>query len=94
MRKMFVASLCRNGILGGGLYVDAESVTYRTGKLTVPETYRKLKMAFEEITAVSTGWLLCFPTVTIKLRDQEEYKFIVFARKQFLYTISQAGVKI
>ena len=94
MRKMFVASLCRNGILGGGLYVDAESVTYHTGKLTVPEKYRKLKMAFEEIMTVSSGWLLCFPTVTIKMRDQEKYRFIVFARKRFLYTLNQAGVKI
>ena len=30
MRKVFMCSLCHNGILGGGLYLDNQAVTYRT----------------------------------------------------------------
>ena len=28
--KSFVCSLCHNGILGGGLYLDSQSLTYKT----------------------------------------------------------------
>ena len=27
MGKTFVCSLCRNGIIGGGLYIDEQSIT-------------------------------------------------------------------
>jgi len=37
--KSFVCSLCHNGILGGGLYLDSQSLTYKTNKLTVMENY-------------------------------------------------------
>ena len=30
MGKTFVCSLCRNGIIGGGLYIDEQSITYST----------------------------------------------------------------
>lgn len=39
MRKAFICSLCHNGIFGGGLYLDSQSVTYRTQKLTVDKKY-------------------------------------------------------
>ena len=38
--KSFVCSLCHNGILGGGLYLDSQSLTYKTNKLTVDKKYR------------------------------------------------------
>ena len=28
MGKTFVCSLCRNGIIGGGLYIDEQSITF------------------------------------------------------------------
>ena len=40
--KSFVCSLCHNGILGGGLYLDSQSLTYKTNKLTVDKKYRNL----------------------------------------------------
>ena len=43
--KSFVCSLCHNGILGGGLYLDSHSLTYKTNKLTVAE---KTEMAIME----------------------------------------------
>ena len=33
--ESFVSSLCNNGILGGGLYLDNKSLTFKTQKLTV-----------------------------------------------------------
>ena len=42
MGKTFVCSLCRNGIIGGGLYIDEQSITYSTQKLTVSPLYRNL----------------------------------------------------
>ena len=33
MAKAFMCSLCHNGVLGGGLYLDAESVIFKTQKL-------------------------------------------------------------
>ncbi len=33
--KSFACSLCHKGILGGVLYLDKQSLTYRTNKLTV-----------------------------------------------------------
>ena len=42
MKKSFMCSLCHNGILGGALYLDENSVTYKTNKLTVDrELYYK-----------------------------------------------------
>ena len=38
MKKAFMCSLCRRGILGGALFVDKDCVTFRTNKLTVDET--------------------------------------------------------
>ena len=35
MGKTFVCSLCRNGIIGGGLYIDEQSITYSTQKLLI-----------------------------------------------------------
>lgn len=47
--KSFVCSLCHNGILGGGLYLDSQSLTYKTNKLTVDKKYRNLVLPMQEI---------------------------------------------
>ena len=91
MKKYFVASLCRNGILGGGILLDESRITYKTGKVTVPAKYRNLQLPYEEIVEISKGWLFCFPTVTLQMKDGEAYKFIVFARKRFLTAIKEIG---
>ena len=49
MKKYFICSLCHNGILGGGLIVDDNSVTYKTNKLTVAPEYRNLVLPLKEI---------------------------------------------
>ena len=63
MRKVFMCSLCHNGILGGGLYLENQSVTYRTQELTVSEKYRNLKMPLNEIKEITWKWII-FPVAT------------------------------
>ena len=41
MKKSFMCSLCHGGIIGGGLYLDDEKITYKTNKLTVDAKYKK-----------------------------------------------------
>ena len=92
MKKYFVVSLVKNGILGG-IVADSEAITYHTGKVTIPQEYRHLVMKYEDICAVTMGWLLILPTVTVKMRNGEEYKFAVFfSRKRFVNTLRDMGV--
>ena len=89
MDEIFIASLCKNGILGGAIYVDKNHITYRTNKLTVSEKYRNLKMPIKDIIEITSGRMLFFPTVTISLKHDYKYKFIIFNKKKFLSTMNE-----
>ena len=94
MKKFFVVSLVKNGLIGGGISADSEAITYRTGKVTIPQEYRHLVMKYEDICEVSSEWLFVLPTVTVKMRNGNEYKFaIFFNRKRFVDTLIDMGVK-
>jgi len=94
MKKNFVVSLVKNGLIGGGISADSEAITYRTGKVTIPQEYRHLVMKYEDICEVSSEWLFVLPTVTVKMRNGNEYKFaIFFNRKRFVDTLIDMGVK-
>jgi len=82
MRKAFMCSLCHNGILGGGLYLDTQSVTYRTQKLTVNEKYRNLVLPLNEIKEITWKWIV-FPVATFHMKNGEEYKMIIFNKARF-----------
>ena len=93
MKKYFVVSLIKNGILGGAITADSEALTYRTGKLTIPEKYRNLTMKYGEIADVKKGLAFILPTVTIKMNDGEEYSFVTFFnRKRLLNVLKSMGV--
>ena len=77
MRKAFICSLCHNGILGGGLYLDRQSVTYVCQKLTVAEKYRKLVLPLNEIQKVSWKWVV-FPVAIFHMHSGEKHKIIIF----------------
>lgn len=89
MKKYFIASLCKNGILGGGLTADDTALTFHTGKVTVPKEYRHLEMKYADIVGVDCGWALIFPAVTIKLHRDVEYKFIVFGRRRLVDALKE-----
>ena len=92
-KKFFIASLIKNGILGGSIVADSEAITYRTGKLMIPQNHH-LVMKYEDICEVTKGWLFILPTVTVKMQNGNEYKFaVVFGRKRFVNTLEDMGVK-
>lgn len=80
--KSFACSLCHNGILGGGLYLDSQALTYRTNKLTVDDKYRKLVLPMKEIQEISWRWVI-FPVATVHMKNGELYQFIIFHKSRF-----------
>lgn len=92
MKRYFIVSLCKNGILGGGIVADSEAITYHTGKVTIPDKYKKLVMKYQDIISMKSGWLFILPTVALKMNNGEEYKFVVFARKRFVNMLKEMGV--
>ena len=62
---------------------------YKTGKRTIPEKYRNLVMEYNDVFSVTEGSLLFLSTVMVKMKNEEEYKFVVFKRKRFLETLDK-----
>ena len=92
MKNTFSVSLCKNGILGGWIVIEEDAMTYRTGKVTIPEKYRNLVMRYQDILSVTEGTLLFLPTLTFKMKDDEEYRFVVFSKKRFLETLDNRRI--
>jgi len=82
MSKVFMCSLCHNGILGGVLCLDAHAVIYKTNKLTVDKKYRNLILPMQEIIKISWKWIF-FPIATVNMKNGEHYKFIIFNKPRF-----------
>ena len=56
MGKTFVCSLCRNGIIGGGLYIDEQSITYSTHMSNVVRLITlKMKETGADVHAIGDG---------------------------------------
>ena len=83
MKKSFACSLiCRGGILGGEIYIDEESITYKTNKLTVDKKYKSLALPLNEICELTWKWIV-FPIATIRMTSGDKYKFIIFNKSGF-----------
>ncbi|MBE7085906.1 MAG: hypothetical protein E7366_02005 [Clostridiales bacterium] len=83
MKKSFICSLiCHNGIVGGVLYLDKNSVTYKTNKLTVDRAHRNLVLPLNEIENFTWKWVV-FPIATMQMMSGEQYKFIIFNKGRF-----------
>ena len=83
MIKAFTCSLiCHNGIIGGGIYIDEKSITYKTNKLTVDKKYRNLVLPLNEICELSWTRVI-FPIATLQTTDGEKYKFLLFNKDRF-----------
>lgn len=89
MKKSFMCSLCHNGILGGGLYIDDSSVTYKTNKLTVDKKYRNLVLPISKIDEIRWKWII-FPVATFCISNGEKYTFIIFNKPRFVKWYSEA----
>lgn len=79
MKKVFVCSLCHNGVLGGGLYVDDTAITYKTNKLTVAKEYRNLVLPLNEIRQITWNWILA----TFTMENGQQYRFLIFNKSGF-----------
>lgn len=88
MKKHFWGSLCYQGIRGGAIIINDESVIYRNQTLTLPEAYKNIVIPIEKIKKIELGFLLLLPTVTLRTEEQV-YKFVIFNRNGFLKIIRQ-----
>ncbi len=83
MKKSFICSLiCHNGIIGGGLYIEDNAITYKTKKLTVDRKYKKLILSLNEIREL-TWKRIVFPVATFHMTSGENYKLIIFNKRRF-----------
>ena len=83
MKKSFICSLiCHNGIVGGGLYIEDNAITYKTNKLTVDRKYRILVLLLNEIRDL-TWKCIVFPVATFHMTSGEKYKVIIFNKRRF-----------
>ena len=89
MKNTFSVSLCKNGLIGGFIVIGEASMVYKTGKVTIPPKYRNLVLEYNDILSLTEGQFLFLPTVTIKMKNEEEYKFVVFNRKSFLEVLNR-----
>lgn len=92
MQRYFITSLVYNGLIGGGITVNEEGVTYHTGKLTVEPRLRHLTLDFKGMERWESGWLLFLPTVTVTMKSGEAYRFFLLSPKRFIQVL-EAGVK-
>ena len=83
MKKSFMCSLiCHNGIVGGALYLNENSVIYKTNKLTVDRAYRNLVLPLGEIVELTWKWVV-FPVATFHMTSGEKYKVMIFNKRRF-----------
>lgn len=82
MKKVFMCSLVKGGLLGGAIYVEPDSVTYKTNKLTVDKKYRNLVLLKKDIKEI-TWKRVVFPVVTFRMANGEEYSVMIFDRAGF-----------
>ncbi len=82
MRKAFMCSFCHKGILGGGLYLDPQSVTYVCQKLTIEEKYKKIVLSLNEVKEMTWKWII-FPVAIFHMKNGDKYSFIIFNKWRF-----------
>ncbi len=82
MNMPFACSIIYGGILGGWIYIGGDGLNYRTGKVTVSENIRNLKIPYDDIKEITWKTVL-FPVATVSLKNNEDYRFLIFNKKRF-----------
>lgn len=59
-------------------------MAYKTKKGSAAPRDKKVDKNFSDIDGAESGRALFFPTVTVRKKDGNDYRFIVFNRKKFL----------
>ena len=83
MKRIFIASILHQGILGGCIVADDEGITFKTGKVTVSPALRNLEMKYQNIQGFSQKWVLFFPVFSILMKSGENERFIIFSPRRF-----------
>lgn len=84
MKKSFFTSLiCDGGCIGGTLYLNDDSVTYQTNKLTVDKRYKNITFPLSQIKEL-TWKRVVFPIATFNLELSGTYKFIIYNKSRFV----------
>ena len=83
MKKTFSCSLVHNGILGGSLILESESITFKTNKLTVESKYKNLVLPIKEIKEINWETIV-FPIATFHMKNHEKYKIMIFNKNGFM----------
>ncbi len=91
LKNTYNVSLCKNGLIGGMIYLKEAEMIYCTNKLTVPEKTRRLHIMYNEIAKIKKS---AFHTITIYMETTEEYKFLVFSRKSFIKKLNKKAEKL
>lgn len=95
MKKIFIVSLCYCGSHGGGIMLTDDAIIFQTGKLILPDNYKKIKILYSNIENINKcRALLIFPSVVITVKDSKSYKFIIFRRHMFLKNVENMRVSI
>ena len=83
MKEYYIASLIKNGILGGWIKADAEKIIYGTGKVTVTPDMKHIEMKYTDIQGYSFKRTLLFPVFSIIMNNGNTHRFIVFGSGGF-----------
>lgn len=87
-----MCSLCANGLLGGALYLDEQTITYRTQKLSVRAEYRNMVLPLSEIREI-TWKRIVFPIARFCMKNGENHSFIIFNKRCFCKCFQSAKSK-
>ena len=82
-KQYFIASIVREGILGGWIEADEEQMTFRTNKLTVSPMIRTLPMLYRDIRDFTRRTVFFFPVFSIFMNDGETHEFLIFRPGRF-----------
>lgn len=82
MKHYFICSLIHNGVLGGGMIVDENTINFKTGKITVDNKYRNLVLNRDDILSLTWKWTI-FPKATFEMKNGEKYSFLIFNKWRF-----------
>ncbi len=83
MRNAFTGSLCHNGIHGGGIYLDEQSVTFVCQKLMIEDEYKNIVLPLAEIERLVWKRRI-FPIAVFTMKDGRIYQFVIFHKSRFM----------
>lgn len=69
--------------------MENKFVVYKNQTLALSKRYENIVIPIEVIAKVKKGNAIVFPTVTIYLKNNEKYRFVIFNRKKFIECLQQ-----